>query len=216
MSIDRAVVISLARRPDRLKRFQASVNSVRSWPFPHAAVFPAIDGRELMPVDGWSFLGPGAWGCWRSHLLVLRQAVADGVNSIAIFEDDAAFKPDFGERYQELIDSLSHGWAVLHLGGQHSRPPVPVVPGVVRCTGTTRTHAYVLRGEVIRVLLNCLEHADGSQHLDNITARELAMWPDFAPAPFLVNQRGGYSDVAEALMPTRSWNDMSGDQKVMR
>lgn len=202
--IERAVVISLKRRPHRLARFREEVESVHHWPMPVPQLFEAVDGEALMPEGAW-YHGAGAWGCWRSHLLVLRQAVADGVASIAVFEDDAGFRPDFGDRFYEFVDHVPNQWDALLLGGQHMKPPLRVGPSVVRCTRTVRTHAYVLRGDLIRVLLNCFEWMDGTQHLDWVTARELGTWRTYAPHSFLVCQRAGFSDIAGWDVPERHW-----------
>jgi hypothetical protein len=40
------------------------------WPFKQPVVFEAVDGSVVPPPEGWQS-GPGAWGCMKSHQLVL-------------------------------------------------------------------------------------------------------------------------------------------------
>ncbi|MGB7323991.1 MAG: hypothetical protein WBD31_03910, partial [Rubripirellula sp.] len=42
------------------------------WPFPEPERFAAIDGRRVATPPQWR-AGNGAWGCYRSHLLILEK-----------------------------------------------------------------------------------------------------------------------------------------------
>ncbi|MDE1994960.1 MAG: glycosyltransferase family 25 protein [Rhizobiaceae bacterium] len=90
-----------------------------------------IDGT-LLPQDRWidvdharfqrrhgRLILPGEYGCYRSHLVALRQFLASGHDSAIIIEDDILLDGDFLERAAaakeaapsaELIKLVNHRW----------------------------------------------------------------------------------------------------------
>ena len=86
---DRVCLVNLRRRPDRLEQFQKELERL-DWPFQSPMIVPACDGRAV-PQPAYFKGGAGAWGCLRSHSWILEQAMADGVKSLLILEDDAFF-----------------------------------------------------------------------------------------------------------------------------
>src|SRR5262245_56497643 len=93
MLADRIVVINLDRRPDRLRAFTGQADrtpELTGW-----IRFPAIDGKG-------KGLG-GTSACRQSHVEVLTAAVRDGVETLAVFEDDALFRPDFSDRLARFM-----------------------------------------------------------------------------------------------------------------
>lgn len=131
-----AVVISLARRADRLAAFRDRWEQVGlGVPL---LVLTATDQATHPPPDaGWNRYPPGAWGCWDSHIRALRLTCGP----VLVLEDDAVFAPRFGVVLTQL--TLPATWDVVHLGGQHVVTPTPVVPGLVRPRCVLRTHAYL-------------------------------------------------------------------------
>ena len=123
----RALCINLDRRPERWEAFK------RNCPIRGVHRFPAIDGRAVRPPAWWR-QGGGAWGCMLSHIRILEQALADGLDRcggrggvLLVLEDDALFPPDFAERAARFIRALPADWEQAYLGGQHRglrvRPP---------------------------------------------------------------------------------------------
>lgn len=204
---DRVVVISLARRPDRLAEFMARASA--AWPGQAIEVLPAIDGREHAPPSWWKTT-PGAWGCYLSHKQAVALAVLEGVERLLVFEDDATFVPDFPARLAALPVPADADW--LYLGGQHLRRPEPVVDGLVRGTNVNRTHAYALLGRralaAVRAHLepdskrwtarNHVDHHYGILH----QSRALNV---YAASPWLCGQAAGLSDVDGRKRPERVW-----------
>ena len=88
------------------------------WPFPEPERFAAIDGRRVATPPQWR-AGNGAWGCYRSHLLILEKCLLEHIDSYVVFEDDAGFGDDFCERLQEFIAELPADWGLAYRGGQH-------------------------------------------------------------------------------------------------
>lgn len=149
---DRCIVINLDRRPERLRAFYGRVPS--DWPFAPIRRVPAFDGESSPPPQwyGWEHvhrLG-GAWGCFQSHLGVWKQALADGIDSVLIMEDDCVFCDDFSRRAVEFVDHApSDDWDQIYFGGQHlatdGMPPTRVNDFCCLGRNVNRTHAYAIR-----------------------------------------------------------------------
>ena len=114
-----AFVISLARTPERLRRF-------REWNRPaeiDIETFNAIDGRDLVinEVDpailqpGTTTYAKGAIGSALSHRS-LWERCAEVDKPFLIFEDDAAIRSDARTVLPSLVNFLGTEWDVLLLG----------------------------------------------------------------------------------------------------
>lgn len=196
--IERVAVISLARRQDRRDAFRLP----KDWPWPEPSWFRAIDGSGLDLPPAWARAGSGAYGCALSHVAVLEQALADGIWSLLVLEDDAVFCEEFTARLQEFKERVPDDWAMVMLGGQHVHG-VPIMP-IVRCRNTQRTHAYAIRGPAIRLLADLFRST--AEHIDRALPIFQAQAPTYAPRPFLVSQAAGRSDVDGFVSAERSWN----------
>jgi glycosyl transferase, family 25 len=135
------VCINLDRRPERWRRMRRRLSRHGLAPVER---FPAVDGAGLTPPAGWEDPA-GAYGCLLSHVAAVREAERRGAPSVLIFEDDAAFSPDFMARFAACAAELPADWAMLHLGGLHELDPVPVSERVARLTSTYSTYAYAVR-----------------------------------------------------------------------
>ena len=208
---DRVVCINLDRRPDRWTRF-IEQPAVADWPFAPIERFTAIDGQRVPPPAWWK-AGPGAWGIHQSHVEILARALQDGVKSLLILEDDAAFAQPFTERVESFLAKVPDDWDALLLGGQHIKPAQPVREGVDRVVNGNRTHAHALRGafikEVYQHLCNYPEHAQApGMHVDHRLGllHESGRYHVYAPDPWLVGQADGFSDIARKRFGLRFWN----------
>lgn len=208
MQIDRVVVISLRRRPERLAAFEARLPA--DWPWPRPEPWAAIDG-QLVPKPDWFSGSPGAWGCYQSHNRILEECLGAGVERVAIFEDDATFVPDFAYRLAEYAAALPADCGQAYLGGQHLAPPSPVNELVVKAGNINRTHAYAL---VSRKAIEALyrhqhsgKHWNGRHHVDHHygRAQRAGVVAAYAPTRWLCGQAAGTSDIANRGCSERWW-----------
>ncbi|KAA5541548.1 glycosyl transferase family 25 [Roseiconus nitratireducens] len=145
--VERCFLINLDGRHDRLREWFDQLP--KPWPFPKPERFAAIDGRRVPPPTHWR-AGNGAWGCYRSHCLILEKCLSEGIDSYVVFEDDAGFCNDFAKRFQKFVCELPDDWGLAYLGGQHlysvAHPPVRISEHVYLPYNVNRTHAFMVRG----------------------------------------------------------------------
>lgn len=207
IAVDASFVISLARRPERLDAFRARWPAGATIPVPEA--FPAVDGL-LEDVPAWWKTTPGAWGCYRSHLAIVEQCLAEGIGRVLVLEDDATFVPDFATKAEAL--EVPADCQQLYLGGQHLLQAEPGPPGLVRGRNVNRTHAYALLGrealELVRdhcrpdpAMWRARHHID---HQFGILHRECRITV-YAVRPWLCGQARGLSDVDGKSRDARAW-----------
>lgn len=205
---DRVVLVNLDRRPERLERALAALRDA-SWPFREPQRFAAVDGRARALPTAWRPTGPGAFGCMMSHRAVLGAAIADGIQSMLVLEDDLCLAKDFAAKVAQFLARVPDDWDGLMFGGQHMSRPTTVFRGsgseisVVRCANAQRTHAYAVRGKWMLDL-----HAAWEKYVGHCDHRMGAMERDYkiyAPAPWLVGQDSGRSDITGHQDVQRWW-----------
>ncbi|HEY1921497.1 MAG TPA: glycosyltransferase family 25 protein [Tepidisphaeraceae bacterium] len=187
---DRVVVVNLARRPERMERFW---NLLSDWPFKKPERFEAVDGEAAGVPAGWD-KGAGAWGCLLSHRALMDRAIADGVGTLLVLEDDAIPVANFGAMAGEFLRSVPADWDGLMLGAEHLREPEAVRAGVVRCVSSNRTHAYAVRGKFMQTLSQ-FWHNTTNDHCDIVLSSLMRHFKVYAPDPLLIGQDAGHSDI---------------------
>ncbi|MFN9418581.1 MAG: glycosyltransferase family 25 protein [Pirellula sp.] len=225
--VERCFLINLDRREDRLTEWLAQLP--QPWPFPEPERFAAIDGRRLATPPQWR-AGNGAWGCYRSHLLILEKCLLEGIDSYVVFEDDAGFVSDFNTAFPILIEELPKDWGLVYLGGQHlyvaKHPPKQVSDHVYRPYNVNRTHAFMVRGrDTMKALYRHLHWNDWQvkhhidHHLGRLTQRryesvvegkniEKESIPVYTPDRWLVGQLPTKSNICgRKWTKTRFFND---------
>ncbi len=219
--VQRAFLVNLDRRDDRLRQWLGQLP--KPWPFPEPERFPAIDGRRLATPPQWR-AGNGAWGCYRSHLLILEKCLLEGIDSYVVFEDDAGFADDFAARVRLFVDELPDDWGLAYLGGQHlyagKHPPQKITEHVYRPYNVNRTHAFMVRGRpAMKTLYRHLNWSDwhNKHHIDHHLGRliqrryqmvvqgkhvESESLPVYTPDRWLVGQLPTKSNICG-----RKWNE---------
>lgn len=142
--IDRAYVINLERRPERLANFRARC----PLPADHVERWPAVDGRDLEPTRELRTLFAGndfksrrnVMGCALSHYRLWQDAarLSDPEHCVLVLEDDAYLPEHFAETWSAAVQPLVPGdFDLLYLGG------FPL-PGTVREMTSEKLERYEL------------------------------------------------------------------------
>ena len=200
---ERAVCVSLARRNDRWQNFHNRLPA--DWPFRTVERFDAVDGKKV-PAPQWWKAGPGAWGCYKSHLRILEQCLENDIDSCLFMEDDAVCCEDFVARTQTFFKNLPEDWSMIYLGGQHlgtaTSPPIQVNPHVYIPFDVNRTHAFGVRGRTMMQTLykhlNAFKDWKTGFHIDHQLGQihRQRSNPIYCPSEWLIGQDEGTSDVS--------------------
>ena len=202
MMFERVYCVNVERRADRWESFVRGLPE--DWPFKPVERFDAVDGSRVMPPAWWLRGCAGAWGCYRSHLRLIEGCLSEGVQSVLIFEDDAVFREDFTERWQQYIEKVPNTWELLYLGGQHLKlrrqKPEKINEQVNVPYNVNRTHAYAVQGSGIQKLyshLNDVQNWMGLDHFDHHIGRliQRKAIETYCPNEWLVGQSNIVSDI---------------------
>lgn len=187
------ICINLERRPERWQRMQGAfaeqeIRDVRR--------FPAVDGNAAPLPHDWIHT-PGAYGCLRSHLQVVREARDAGASSVLIFEDDAVFDPQFKEKFAGFIQELPADWDMLFLGALHKDEPIKISEHIARITKANSTFAYAIRNTVFDVFIELNTRAEHVLDMNSYHLQE--RFNCYCFMPNLVWVESEYSDVQNRL-----------------
>ena len=212
---ERAYVINLRRRPDRLRSFWKRFDQC-DWPenWPRPEVYPAIEGDTVgVPVEFSQ--GGGAYGCRMSHLRILQDCLMEKVAGVFVLEDDADLRPGLGPAMVDFLAQVPSDWEGMMLGGQHHAPPeqLPNCPTVVRVKYAQRTHAYIARDRYLRDLQR--RWGNGTVHIDWMMGRWQHQYRVYAPHRWIIGQGGGRSDIRGAEKPPEWWNEPEGNEPMV-
>jgi hypothetical protein len=202
LSFDRICIINLPERADR--RASATRELQRQG--------IAVDGDRVRFVDGIRPDGPaafpsaGARGCYLSHLKVLRQARADGVQRLLVLEDDVMFTAALTSAGKLGAALALDDWHMAYPGhAQQSRP------GPLRWERSDAplvcAHCYVVRGDALETVIGYLEAClgrpaghplGGAMHYDGALTMLRQARPDLVTlvaSRSLAGQRSSRSDI---------------------
>jgi len=158
---DNVWCVNLTRRSDRWAYFQRHLDQA-DWPFGPVERFEAIDGAKTGIPYWWKAL-PGVWGCYRSHIRILEDALNRGTNSLLILEDDVVFANEFAAGAKRFLEAVPSDWDQIYFGGKVVGDRTTVNKHVDRVNGVILTHAYALRGEFIGMMYEHLTSFRGGE-----------------------------------------------------
>jgi hypothetical protein len=209
VKVDRTICLHLARRADRLERFRAGLPI--GFPFPTPQLYDAVDGF-LLPKPASFTEGKGGWGCFRSYLRLFEDAMRYSWGTVAVFEDDCAFRPDFSPRVLDFLDRVPEDWDLIYLGGLFRRGPddnMPhlVAPGIMRAYYLFGTWAVIYNPKTLPLLYQGILDEPRPMVCDVTMARVAAKHKlnIYVPAPWLCGQREGHSDISFNTFPKELW-----------
>lgn len=180
--------------PHRLDRAQQMVKQLDTLGIQAEGV-AGFYGHELkVPTDFRAT--PGAFGCTLSHLALYAQAMEQGLEAIAIFEDDCLFDPHFLFHFASFWAHLPADWQLAYLGGNHThfgaKPPVRVNDFVGRVEKTLTTHAYLIRRDAMKLALSAESAYKDVIDVTLTTVQQQV--PSYCAIPSLCSQAAGWSD----------------------
>ena len=187
---DRVVVISLTT--ERWGRFQSRLPP--DWPFAEPVCFKAINGLSVPMRRNWRKPAKD-WGCLLSHLAIMDAAIAGGIGSVLILEDDAVFCDGFAAKAAAFMAAVPDDWEQVYLGGQHlqtTRHRLLVVNDqVITCGNVNRTHAHAMRLEYVKTARDFIAGHDYNLEIDYQFGKLHPGHRVYAPWQWLVGQGDG-------------------------
>ena len=205
---EQAYVINLPFKKDRLDRFMQSVPDC----FGTIKVWSAVHGDTVRPPKCWT-AGNGAWGCYRSHMQILEDAIAKKLESYVVFEDDAIFADDCEPQTWSFVEALPNDWQQIYLGGQliheAKRPPSRVNDNVLIPYNVNRTHAFAVHSRGYQDLYDHLCPIPFAQHehIDHHLGRlhESGKFCVYVPNRWLVGQGSDWSNISGKFNEDTFW-----------
>lgn len=183
-------VINLPHRKDRLDEFHAE-SFLHKFRY---TICEALSGADLPPVHN---LRSGEVGLLASHKLAILNAKERNLDTVAIFEDDAEFVPDFNEKLSQL--DIPEDWDIFYLGANHYHlgagaiPPEPVTENVMRIYSSYTTHAIVLKKHMFDPVISAIDFMQ--LPLDVVYCSLQRVYKVYAPCRNLCKQRDSHSDI---------------------
>lgn len=215
MKVDAWFCCTLAAQPEKWESFKLRC------PIEGVHRVDGLDARKGGQPSWWRS-GGAAWGCYQSHLAVLREARDRGLECIGVFEHDAVFREGFWPLLRRVLAEVPDDWGQLYLGGQHLTKPLEstghpdlVSPRVHRAKNVNRTHGYLIRQPFLTTMIEHLENTTEwnrsfrkghRPHIDHWMGRLHAKVECvYAARPWLVGQAEGRSDIAAKHLGERWW-----------
>ena len=191
------VCINLDRRIERWRHMQQKfqrhgIDAVQR--------FVAIDGETSTIPTSWPGT-PGAYGCLRSHVEVVREARRIGLSSILIFEDDVVFDDQFEQKFSDAIRQLPADWDMLFFGALHKDELIKVSDNIGRITQSNSTYACALRDTVFDAFIEL-----NSKDNEVLDVNSLVLQKEFncyCFLPHLAWVEAAYSDAQQK--PVHHW-----------
>ena len=188
------VCINLDRRLQRWQQMQAKFGRHGM----HSVCrFSAIDGNEIEPPKDWAHT-PGAYGCLRSHVEVVRKARDDGLSSVLIFEDDVAFDEAFETKFAAGIADLPADWDMLFFGALHKEEPIRITKNLARITQANSTFACALRSTVFDAFIELNSNTKEVLDINSLVLQQ--RFNCYCFMPHLAWVETGVSDAQQRLM----------------
>ena len=185
------VCINLDRRIERWRQMQ---QKFQQHGIEAVQRFTAIDGETSTIPANWPGT-PGAYGCLRSHLEVVREARRLGLSNVLILEDDVVFDDQFERKFNESIHQLPADWDMLFFGALHKDELIRVSDNIGRITQANSTYAYALRDTVFDAFVELNSRADEVLDVNNLVLQK--EFNCYCFLPHLAWVEAAYSDAQE-------------------
>jgi glycosyl transferase, family 25 len=151
---DRLAIIHLPDREDRFRALRRELARIGIDIHDPKVTIP----DPPMPPTANGFTSKGVYGSFLSHLEIIEQAYADGLDSVWVLEDDAIFNRRFNRCQRQVAQDLrTYPWDMCFIGHTTS-PDVPYSPtGLLRYSGPfIWAHAYGVHRRIMPRLIEYL------------------------------------------------------------
>ena len=152
--IERIYAINLPSRHDRRRMLLKEMELVGLPLTPNKIeIFPAI-----RPDTAAGFPGIGVYGCFLSHLAILKQARADGLANVLVMEDDLSIDERFIDRQALLVEQLQQTqWDFAYFGHVETLPAESSAPFQTYSGPVLLTHFYAVNARSFDRLIAFME-----------------------------------------------------------
>ena len=196
-------MINLKRRPDKLKVCQQLFAKLNiKYKISEAIDF--CDGipedYPVKPIEG-SFLwdrAPGAWGCYVSHLEIIKDAKKNNYDKILILEDDVAIDDNFLSLFSQKVKDLPQDWKLFYLGASaHTGiPKKKVTDHISQTFESFTTSSYGIHSSIYDTILESEKVADKT--IDLFLVKDIqSTHPCYVVTPTIMWQSAGFSDIQQ-------------------
>ena len=195
--IDKTIYINRKSRTDRNENIQSRLKEVGLKAFRFNAIeSEPVEGIEEHPTS----LNDGAKGCFKSHVQVWKNILADDkLKNVLILEDDATFAENFKEVLDVALSELPDDYDILYLGASEDNGQYRLNDdtfSVVRPSDHQwRTHAYMVNRKVLPELIK----KAGTMYaaIDQVLVDMQPYIQCYSTDPYIVSWDGSKSDIQE-------------------
>lgn len=191
---DKAYLINLDKREDRLENFKKEVNKYNLGDFQRVS---AYDGEKLIKSEKNSRLKSGAAGLILSNLEIIRDAIKNNYDKILIMEDDCIFTNEV-LNVESYFEFLPNDWDLLYMGGNHNthmgyKPPTKINDKIVKLHNTFSAHFVGIK----KTMFNIIERSLSNLHvpIDVLYSNLQKEYNAYSFTPAIAHQMEGFSDI---------------------
>jgi hypothetical protein len=187
---EKSYCISLERRPDRWETVKKEFDSNEIF----VERFFATDGQLLENTS--QFFYKGEAGALDSHRRVLKDAIDNDLDCVAIFEDDVMFVDNFNEKFENYYSEIPSDWETIGLG--YNKPSGhwnKISNNVSRLRNVYCAHAFLIKRNAIEYSYNLM--LNNTLQADVYYGMSQEVFPTYGLFNALAVQRAGYSDILE-------------------
>ena len=134
------------------------------------------------------------YACILSHLAAFKLAKKEGLDYVAIFEDDILFLPTFSKDLQYYL-SVCPPFCLMLLGAQHAYPPTIYDANFLQLHKSWGAFAYIVNCEYIDEIISAFESA--TKITDAILIDLQKKYLCIKPKNKLVEHPKGFSTIKE-------------------
>lgn len=141
--VDECYVINLERRKDRMEHM---INELKKIDVSYR-IFNAVDGLKIKDKD--NIISNPEVATIKSHMGVIKDAIYNEYDKIAIFEDDIIFCDDFDKRLKYYIENIPKDWDIMYLGSNLNscQEPALIKHGIYKVKESYGCFAMILNNK---------------------------------------------------------------------